>query len=171
MIRRVAMGKAVLAGSAGAVTWEAVMRPLILFGWNGFDIVRLLGTMVLGADSPAVFWWPIGIVLHALVGSIWAIFYAYFFWSITDLRPVFQGILFCVLPALLAGAIMVPQLDHMHAAILNGVFSRNGMFAYILGWAGPAGIFLGHLIYGAVLGSLYTKPVGYRTGKKIILHG
>jgi hypothetical protein len=80
VIRRVAFGKAIIAGVAGAAAWEALIRPLILGGLPLFGIVRVLGTTVL-VRSPAWQWWPAGIALHASVGAIWAIFYAYFFWS------------------------------------------------------------------------------------------
>src|SRR4051812_6067526 len=44
MIRYVAYRKAVLAGMAGAVAWEAVARPLILAGVPFVDIVGTLGS-------------------------------------------------------------------------------------------------------------------------------
>jgi hypothetical protein len=170
MIRRVAFGKAILAGAAGALAWEAVMRLLILLGLPLFDLVFTLGTMVLGETRPW-FWWPVGLALHATVGAIWAIFYAYFFWSTYDWRPTFQGLVFSLGPATLAGLIMVPQMSFMHPLILNGSVPANGVFAFNLGWGGPAGIVLGHLIYGAVMGTLYVRPVGYRVGRRMRLYG
>src|ERR1041385_656602 len=107
MIRRVAFGKAILAGAVGALAWEAVVRLLILLALPLFDLVF---TMVLGETRPW-FWWPVGLALHATVGAIWAIFYAYFFWSTYDWRPVFQGLVFSLGPATLAGLIMVPQMS------------------------------------------------------------
>ena len=170
MIRRVAFGKAILAGALGALAWEALVRILILFGVPLFDLVFTLGTMVLGDVRPWL-WWPAGLVLHATVGAIWAIFYAYFFWSTYDWRPAFQGLLFSVGPAVLAGLIMVPQMSFMHPLILAGRLPVPGVFGVKLGWGGPAGILLGHLIYGAVMGSLYIRPVGYRVGRRMRLYG
>jgi hypothetical protein len=166
MIRRVAFGKAIFAGAMGALAWEVVARVLILLGLPLFDLVFILGTMVAG-DVPAGVWWPIGLALHATVGAIWAIFYAYFFWSTFDLHPVAQGLLFSLGPAVLAGLIMTPQMSLMHALILEGKLSPMGLFAVKLGWGGPAGIVIGHLIYGAVMGGLYVKPVGYKVGRKV----
>ena len=170
MIRRVAFGKAILAGAIGALAWEVVVRVLILVGLPLFDLVFILGTMV-QADAHPWVWWPIGITMHATVGAIWAIFYAYFFWSTFDLHPVAQGLLFSLGPAVLAGLIMVPQMGFMHSLVLNGTLPPPGVFAIKLGWGGPVGIIIGHLIYGAVMGSLYTKPVGYRAGRRILPHG
>lgn len=170
MIRRVAFSKAILAGTLGALAWEAVVRILILLGLPLFDLVFTVGTMVLGETRPWL-WWPAGLVLHATVGAIWAIFYAYFFWSTYDWPPAAQGLLFSLGPAVLAGLIMVPQMSYMHPLILAGRLPATGVFGVKLGWGGPAGIVLGHLIYGAVMGSLYVRPVGYRVGRRMRLYG
>jgi hypothetical protein len=165
LIRRVAFSKAVIAGIAGALGWELLARLLILYGLPLLDLVYVLGTMVF-SRTPAYPWWFAGVALHSLVGAIWAIFYAYFFWSTLDLSPWLQGMLFSLGPAILAGLVMVPQMDLMNPLIIDGELRRMGMFGLGLGWGGPVLIFSGHLLYGAVMGSIYTKPVGYRTGAK-----
>jgi hypothetical protein len=157
MIRRVAFTKAIYAGCLGAAAWELVARGLVLAGVPVFDIVRTLGVLIQGTEAPAWKWWPVGMLLHSIVGAVWAIFYAYFVWSTFRTRPLFQGMIFSILPACLAGLIMVPQLDQMREFRPE----RLGLFAAAIGLGGPIMIVLGHLIYGAVLGSLYTRPVGY----------
>ena len=163
MIRRVAFGKAVFAGATGALAWEVTLRVLILAGVPLFDLVYILGTMVTGRTRPWQ-WWPIGMALHATVGAIWSIFYAYFFWSTFDLSPPMQGLIFSLGPTILAGLIMVPQMDLM----LNGASPPFRVFAIGIGMLGPVSILLGHLIYGVVLGSIYVRPVGYSVGKRIV---
>ena len=170
MIRRVAYSKAIFAGTLGAVAWEVTARFLKLVGLPVFDLVHSLGTIAFAEPAPAWQWWPAGMIVHCLVGSIWAIFYAYFFWSTFNYRPIVQGLLFSLLPILLSGLVMVPQMDWMHPGILSGNVPRNGIFAIRTGFGGPAMIVLGHLVYGAVLGSIYVRPVGYPTGKRIQLH-
>ena len=170
MIRRVAFGKAVLAGALGALAWEAALRLLLSQGLQLFDLVHVLGTMLLGRARPWL-WWPVGIALHAAVGAIWAIFYAYFFWSTFDWPPALQGLAFSLGPAALAGLIMVPQMGLMHTLILQGEMPYPGVFAIKLGWGGPAGVLLGHFIYGVTMGSLYTRPVGYRAGRRAKIDG
>src|SRR3546814_9976629 len=78
-----------------------------------FDIVQHLGTLAFPA-GPVLAWWMTGMVIHATVGAIWAIFYAYFFWSTFDWPPAFQGMAFSLLPTLLALFIAYPQLQMMH---------------------------------------------------------
>lgn len=167
MIRRVAFKKAVFAGACGALAWELVVRALLFTGLPLFDLVKTLGMLAFGPGSPAVYWWPAGLATHLVVGAIWAIFYAYFFWSTLSVRPALQGMVFSLLPALLAGLIMIPQMDIM----IDGQMPGFGIFAHSLGWLGTASVIVGHLIYGAVMGSLYTKPVGYATSRREVVYG
>lgn len=167
MIRRVSFGKAVIAGVAGAAAWEGVVRVALWIGLPMFDIVRILGMMLLGRGSNAFEWWPLGIAMHAGVGAIWAIFYAYFFWSFFDLEPIVQGMIFSILPAVLAGLIMIPQMDLM----LDGQHPPLRIFAIGIGIFGPISVIAGHLIYGLVLGAIYLRPVGYRVGRYRMRYG
>ena len=166
MIRRVAFGKAVMAGAAGALAWEVVARVVIWLRVPVFDLVYLLGTMVSGPVD-AWKWWPLGMAVHATVGIIWAIFYAYFFWSDFNWRPPMQGLVFSFGPAILAGLIMVPQMGFMHVMILQGQLPYPRLFGIGLGWGGPVGIVVGHLIYGITMGSLYIKPVGFKVRRHV----
>src|SRR5687768_12822789 len=101
LIRVVSFPKAVLAGALAALVWEAVLRSLALAGFPLFDIVRGLGTLAF-PSGPFLAWWSAGLVLHASVGALWAIFYAYFFWSELDLKPALQGLVFAAIPLVLA---------------------------------------------------------------------
>lgn len=170
MIRRVAFKKAAMAGAAGAMGWELAAKLMVAAGVPVFDLVRVLGKMAVG-DGPWWQWWPAGIAFHVLVGVIWAVFYAYFFWSLFDLRPAVQGMIFSLLPAVLAGLIMVPQMDLMRVGSPDERLPSFGPFAYGIGVWGPVSIAVGHLVYGAVMGSLYTRPVGYPVGRRAIRYG
>lgn len=170
MIRRVAFGKAILAGASGALAWEVAARVLIWLGLPLFDLVFILGTMAFGQVGPWL-WWPSGMALHATVGAIWAIFYAYFFWSTYECPPTLQGFVFSLGPAVLAGLVMVPQMGFMDPLMVNGTLPQPGLFATNLGWGGPTGILIGHLIYGIAMGSMYVRPVGYRAGRRIVPYG
>jgi hypothetical protein len=170
VIRRVAFRKAVAAGVIGALAWEAVIRGLIILGLPLGDLVRLLGTVTV-PHSAAWIWGPIGLALHATVGAIWAIFYAYFFWSTFEWRPTTQGVVFSLIPIALAGLVMLPQLGWMHPLMLRGEIPHPGLFGLGFGWGGPVSIVLGHLVYGATMGSLYTRPVGYPVARRPAFHG
>jgi beta-glucosidase/6-phospho-beta-glucosidase/beta-galactosidase len=164
MIRHVAYRKAVLAGMAGAIAWEVAARPLILAGVPSFDIVGTLGTLAF-PHGRAWAWWPAGMSLHLLVGAIWGVFYAYFFWSVVAAPPVLQGLLFAFVPMPLALFIMHPQFELMHPLVRSGALPYSGLFGVSGGLHEPAAIIVGHLIWGAVLGLVYVRPVGYAAAR------
>lgn len=169
MIRRVAFRKAILGGVAGAFAWDVVIRALTVVGVPLGDLVHLLGTMLVG-NRAAWLWWPAGLSLHAGVGAVWAIFYAYFFWSTFDWRPAFQGLAFSCIPIVLAGLVMLPQIGWMHPLVLRGDLPRPGFFDSGEGWPGPAGLVLGHLVFGFTMGLLYTRPVGSPARQRVRAH-
>lgn len=164
MLRIVAFRKAVLAGAAGALAWEAVLRALMFFGFQSFDIVRELGTLLF-PHGGAVEWWPAGMAAHALVGAAWALFYAYFFWARLDWAPPIQGLAFAALPAALAALIVYPQLQLMHLrqdmAQLDWRIFLVGLEQTKLG-----GLLLGHALFGLTVGAIYTHPVGYSSTRR-----
>lgn len=167
MIRVISFRKAVLAGAAAAVAWELLLRPLLIAGVPSVDIVRMLGLVVAPA-GPAWAWWSAGMALHILVGVIWAVFYAYFFWSVLAFRPVWQGLAFSIVPTVLATLIVYPQLRVMQAA--ETVLQVDPWRLLVkLSWHERGGLLLGHLVYGPVLGAIYTHPVGYPAERPVHL--
>ena len=169
MIRKVAFGKALFAGAAGAVAWEAFARLLgLLLGHPLFDLVYMLGTLFTG-DVPAWVWWPLGMLMHMAVGGIWAVFYAYFFWSTFNWRPALQGLCFALLPIVLAAVVMRPQLELMHPLAESGRLPLSGLYGLSGDWRSLAGLVLGHLVWGATMGALYTRPVGRPTDGETVL--
>ncbi len=159
MLRVVAFRKAILAGAAGAAAWAAALGLLAQLGVPTFDIVRELGTLALPIANP-VMWWPAGMVAHAAIGAVWALFYAYFFWARFRWAPALQGLAFAALPAFLAAFIVYPQLQLMH---LHQSVAELDWQSFLLGLPPPklAGLLLGHAIFGLTVGALYTRPVGY----------
>jgi beta-glucosidase/6-phospho-beta-glucosidase/beta-galactosidase len=160
MIRRVAYGKAVFAGMAGAVVLEIVARLMILSGAPFFDLVGTLGALA-QPYAHGVAAWAIGMALHLTVGALFAVFYAYFFWSTLPLRPMFQGLAFALIPMVLAIIVMRPQFELMNPLLATGQLPPSGLFGLKGGLSGPISIAAGHVIWGATLGLLYVRPVGY----------
>ena len=164
MIRVVALRKAALAGAAGALVWEVVLRALILAGVPLLDIVHVLGTLAYPHGQWPQ-WWAAGLTAHILVGIAWAVFYAYFFWARLDLRPALQGLAFAALPAVLAFLLAAPQLRLMH---METDVVQLGWGTFRDSWTAPgiAGMLIGHAIFGLVVGTLYTHPVGYPVSRE-----
>jgi hypothetical protein len=163
MNRRVAYGKAIRAGTAGALVWALFLRLLLALKIPVFDFIHASGTLLLPRAAEWQ-WLSAGMLLHSLIGAAFAILYAYFFWSEYPWRPALQGLVFSMGPALLAGLVMVPQLHGMtrqYQLDHFGNYYNVGIFARHLGPWGPIGIIAGHALYGLTLGCLYTHPVGY----------
>jgi hypothetical protein len=165
LLRVVALRKAILAGAAGALAWEALLRTLLIAGVPTYDVVRELGTLVF-PSGPMLEWWPAGFAAHALVGIAWAMFYAYFFWARFRWPPAMQGLAFAALPAALAALVIHPQLQLMH---LHQDVARIGLHSVFAGWdrLKVGGLLLGHALFGLTVGTLYTHPVGYPANRPI----
>ena len=163
MLRVVAFRKAIAAGAAGAVVWEAALRLLALLGLPSFDLVRELGTLAFPRGGAAE-WWPAGMAAHATVGAAWALFYAYFFWARFRWPPVLQGLAFAALPAMLAALIVYPQLQLMH---LRQDMVQLDWHEFLTGLEQTrlTGLLAGHALFGLTVGALYTHPVGYRSDR------
>ncbi|HEX4761290.1 MAG TPA: family 1 glycosylhydrolase [Sphingomicrobium sp.] len=163
MLRVVAFRKAIAAGAAGAVVWEAALRLLALLGLPSFDLVRELGTLAFPSGGAAE-WWPAGMAAHATVGAAWALFYAYFFWARFRWPPVLQGLAFAALPAMLAALIVYPQLQLMH---LRQDMVQLDWHEFLTGLEQTrlTGLLAGHALFGLTVGALYTHPVGYRSDR------
>lgn len=163
MIRVVALRRAAIAGVAGAAAWEILLRSLLVAGFPMFDIVKSLGTLAF-PEGPAPAWWTLGMAAHALVGVCWAVFYAYFFWARFDWRPPLQGLVFIVLPAILALLLMSPQLALMHFEASIARLTPD-LLLPPLAPLEIGGLLAGHAIFGLTVGAIYTHPVGYPAGK------
>jgi beta-glucosidase/6-phospho-beta-glucosidase/beta-galactosidase len=163
LIRIVALQKAAIAGVAGALAWEIVLRSAIVAGAPTFDVVRSLGTLAF-PEGPASAWWAAGMAAHALVGICWAVFYAYFFWARFDWRPPVQGLAFIALPAILALLLMSPQfrLMHIDASIVR---LTPDLLLPPLTPLQVGGLLLGHALFGLTVGAIYTHPVGYQVSR------
>ena len=163
MIRSVSYRKAVLAGMAGAAAWEAAARALIAAGVPFFSIVDLLGS-VAAPGGPPLLAWCAGMLIHLAVGAVWAVFYAYFFWSVLPWPPWVQGFAFSFVPMPLAICVMRPQFELMEPFVRPGDLPTSGLLGFGDGIYLPLTVALGHLVWGTVLGLFYTRPVGYRVG-------
>jgi beta-glucosidase/6-phospho-beta-glucosidase/beta-galactosidase len=163
LIRVVDFRKAIIAGVAGAAAMEVVLRGFAIAGLPVFDLVQELGAVVFHHSH--LLGWAVGLGAHAFVGVMWALFYAYFFWSRVALPPPLQGLAFAAIPAVLALFIVHPQLTLMQMD-QDMIRVSLPMLLGTIGVREVSGILLSHAVYGLVLGSLYTRPVGYKAGSQ-----
>jgi beta-glucosidase/6-phospho-beta-glucosidase/beta-galactosidase len=163
LIRVVDFRKAVIAGVAGAAAMEVVLRGFAIAGVPLLDLAREMGLAAVSHGHIVGLF--AGFAAHAFVGVMWALFYAYFLWSRLKLSPPLQGLVFAVIPAVIALFIFYPQLTLMQLDRAE-VHVSLAMLIGTIGVREVAGILLSQAVYGLVLGTLYRRPVGYPVGDR-----
>ena len=164
MVRIVALPKAIVAGVSAAVVMDGLLPALVLVGLPSPDLVVELGSAVFNRQH----WLALagaGLV-HLAVGVCWAVFYGYFFWARFRWPPAIQGLVFAIIPAVLAIFIVYPQLKLMELGTDVTAIGLRSFFAP-LSPATIAALVAGHAVFGLTMGAIYTRPVGYRAGRKI----
>ena len=133
------VGRAVLAGLAGTAVMTMLMLLAPRMGMPPMNVGAMLGS-VMGGNT--TFGW----VAHFMIGTILALGYAALLASRLPGAPALRGVLFSLLPWLMAQLVVMPMMG-------AGIFSGSMLAA--------GGSLMGHLVYGAVTGQLYGEPEEY----------
>lgn len=133
---------AIVAGLAGTAVMTMMMYAAPLMGMPKMDIAGMLGTMVISKKETAT---VLGMVMHFMVGVIFALIYA-LLWSLgLGSAAWWWGLIFGAVHGVVA-IVMIPIMMRMHP--------RAPEMA-----SGPlviAGQLMGHLAYGLVVALVYT---------------
>ncbi len=131
---RFSLGKAVLAGVVGTTAMTAVTLMAPMMGIPPMNIGKMLASQMGGHIA-------LGWAAHFMIGVALALIYARLFVQrLAGPGPV-RGALFSLLPWLMAQIVVMPMMG-------MGLFSGSMLMA--------GGSLLGHLVYGIVLGQLYS---------------
>jgi len=136
--------RAVAAGVAGTAVMTVLLLWAPLVGLPKLAIGELLSTF-LAVSVVVLRVGPVGgWLIHGLVGIGLAVLYGAIFAARLPGPPAARGALYGILVFLLAQLVFMP-------AVGAGVFSRGdpGMLV---------GSFIGHLVYGALVGAIYGEP-------------
>jgi uncharacterized membrane protein YagU involved in acid resistance len=145
MKTQLSIKSALVAGFAGTIAMTAFTFMAPLMGFE-MDIPKMLaGTM----GAPIIVGW----LAHFMVGEILAINFATLFLSKTNkVSDTKSGALFGIIPWLVAQIMVMPMMTIMAGGgFLAGLFSGSPMIAMAS--------LVGHLIYGAILGTLYRPQI------------
>ena len=129
--------KALLAGIAGtiAITMLTYIAPMM--GMPEMDIPQMLsGFMVV----PIVAGW----LAHFMIGTGFAVVYAYIFVSRIPGSPLVKGAIYGLIPWFLAQVMVNPIMG-------AGIFALNAPAPMLM----VGGSLMGHVMYGGVLGAVY----------------
>ena len=115
----------------------AIMAPMM--GMPKMDFGEMLGTNNPMMAMPYAAGW----MMHFIVGIVLTAVYASAFLNRLNGSYAVRGIIFAMVPFIIAQSVMMPMMG-------NGFWSGGDMMAIM-------GSFIGHVVFGAVLGSVYGK--------------
>ncbi len=147
-----AAGWAILGGFLGTLAFSVLMFASPMMGLPPMDLPTILGTMFTTNMSLA---FAVGLVMHFFVGSVvLALVYAYFFRDALRGPSGLRGATYAFGVWVVAMAVVFPMMDIVHPLVVSGMMKGPGFFASSMGPMVAVGVLIGHLVYGAVLGSV-----------------
>lgn len=129
--------KALLAGIAGTLAMTMLTYVAPMMGMPEMDIPEMLSGFM---GVPVVAGW----FAHFMIGTGFAVVYAYVFISRIPGSPPVRGAIYGLIPWLLAQVMVNPIMG-------AGVFALNTPAPMLM----VVGSLMGHLVYGGVLGAVY----------------
>ena len=142
---------AVVAGIVGTIVMTLVMVAAPKMGMPKMDIVGLLGSMFKKEGVR-----PLGLMMHFMMGIVFAIIYAFLWSKGIGRASVGFGALFGTVHWLIVGLIM-GMIPMLHAGIKAGTVKAPGVYMTNNGGAkGFMGGLVGHIIYGITVALIYT---------------
>ena len=144
---------AIIAG----IVATAVMTVLMTLGKNmgiQMDMPKMLGAMVVDSGSPIAS--RLGLVIHFMMGVVFAIVYAGLFDVLDVDASLIWGAVFGAGHGILAGAAL-GMMPMMHPRMGAGKeLPAPGPFGVELGKMVPIALIAMHVIFGAVVGVVYS---------------
>lgn len=145
--------KAFLAGVTGGAVMSAIMWVARTMMGMEVHLEQTLGTMFGG--PPSLGKTLMGLVIHLVLSGLIALLYAVGFEKVTHKAGAATGAMFGVLHTLVAGVFMGYILPVMHPLIPEQM-PGPGPFMGNLGMMGVIAFVMLHLIYGAIVGGMYS---------------
>ncbi len=138
-----------LVGGIAMGIWSMMMN---MVGYSRMSMANYEGCMITGNPSGTNTFMA-GMAMHLMISVLVAFVYAFAF-EILGSATWLWGLIFGVVHWAIAG-LMLPMMDGMNSCVQRNAMAPMQMFAS--GYSGGAVTFLtSHLIYGAVVGWLYT---------------
>lgn len=141
---------AVVAGLVGTAVMTILMIVAPQMGMPKMDMPALLGSMF-GAPGNKT----LGLVMHFMMGIVFAVIYAALFSTIAGTSIILLGALFGVAHWLVVG-LMTGMMPMLHVGIKSGQVQAPGIYMTGLGgMLGFVGGLMGHIVFGLVVGLVY----------------
>ncbi|MCA1562681.1 MAG: hypothetical protein LC804_21255 [Acidobacteria bacterium] len=144
------LGRAFLAGVIGGIVMSMGLAMGRAMGMPA-NLEMMLGTMLLQPGTAA---FMVGMVMHLMISGLIALIYAWGFETLTHRSGALIGAGFGVIHAIIGGMVM-GMMPMMHPLIPE-MMPAPGAFMSNLGMMGVMAEFVLHILYGAVVGAIYT---------------
>ena len=143
----------VVSGLSAAVVFSMFTAMARAMGMTTMSIEKTLGAMFAEGTTANV----IGTLMHLMSGIVFAFIYAIIFVALgtTASNGWLIGGIIGLIHGLMTGAIVMPMMGSIHPAIKAGKIEAPGFFGKNKGEATPAGMVVGHILFGVVLGFVY----------------
>jgi hypothetical protein len=149
-------GSAIWVGILGGVAMSLMMVIARAMGLIDASIERYEGCMVTGKDEGGgtiAAGTMMHLVLSALIGILYAWGFAQFWGDATWALGLLLGLVHWFI-----GGILLPMMDGMNRCVQDGRLRKFGAFGSGRGAMMVVGFLMGHLLYGLVVGWLYSVP-------------
>jgi uncharacterized membrane protein YagU involved in acid resistance len=139
-MKQFSFSKAIIAGLVGTVVMTMMMVIAPLIGMPEMSIGRMLAGFM---GIPVAIGWG----AHFMIGAVLAVIYAYAFAARLPGSVWVKGLLFGLIPWFMAQVVVNPMMG-------AGVFASNTPTPVAM----VMGSLMGHIVYGTVLGAVYSRP-------------
>lgn len=146
--------RAMLSGMVSAVMMMAFVDCFAMMGLIHFSFEHYLGSLI-RATPYGVQNWTVGFLANLAMGGIFGWVYGYLFENSFRDSTARLGIKIGFFHAILAGILVFPFFNIMHAEVQSHAYPRFGFLGAAIGAATPLVIIVGHLLFGATMGTLY----------------
>lgn len=147
---------ALWAGVVGGLVMTVMMTIARMMGMVDANMSKYQGCMITksneGAGTTVA-----GIMMHLMISALIAILYAWAFTAIWGEATWWYGMINAVVHWLIAGMVL-PMMDGMNPCVKDGRIKAFGAYGKNYGMMMVVGFLVGHLLYGAVVGWLYSVP-------------
>jgi len=134
------LSRSLLGGLVGTAAMTAMMYLVAPMMGLHMDIAAMLGSMLGGS-------WAAGMMMHIMNGAVvFPAVYAYVLYDRLPGSPVLKGTTWGIALWLVAQVVVMPMMG-------GGLFSSA-----MGGMAAAAGSLMGHVLYGALLGTVASAP-------------
>lgn len=145
------VGLAFIAGVIGGAVMIGVIAIARALGWTDLNFALIWGSMITQNTSAGT--WVLGFIIHLIISGLVALIYAAVFEAIRG-SNWFTGLIGGAIHAIIGGFVFA-GLPAIHPAMPN-LIAEPGAFAINYGTAAAVVFVVAHLIYGIIVGSMYT---------------